>query len=291
MLHCVQTGLMTIELISAASFSIQELTELYNQTRVDYLVPMPMNAERLGNYINDFDLSLEYSCVARDKGGQVLGLGMLGVRERLAWITRLGVLPVTRRKSTGEALMDWMLARAEALKLGETHLEVISNNLPAHNLFLKMGFRDVDKYLVLRRAPQPITDPLSGSVEWLETEEALQILGTYPRHLTWMTALEAMTNAPDTAGMRISFPNGDMGWLVYRLQRFSISHLIMHTEQGDAVKVGTQLLRHLYEQYPRLDTYAENIHENDPHLPAFRGLSFFENFSRVEMRRPAMNTP
>ena len=81
---------MTIELISAAKFTIQELTDLYNQTRVDYLVPMPMSAERLAEYIRDFDVDLARSCVARAAHGQVLGLGMLGVRDDKAWITRLG---------------------------------------------------------------------------------------------------------------------------------------------------------------------------------------------------------
>jgi hypothetical protein len=58
----------------------------------------------------------------------------------------------------------------------------------------------------------------------------------------------------------------------------------MHTEQGDPREIGTQLLLHLYNRYPRIDTYAENIHEKDPHLPAFRALAYFENFSRIEMR-------
>jgi hypothetical protein len=38
---------MTVEIIPADRFNIQELTDLYNKTRVDYLVPMPMNADRL----------------------------------------------------------------------------------------------------------------------------------------------------------------------------------------------------------------------------------------------------
>jgi hypothetical protein len=80
-------------------------------------------------------------------------------------------------------------------------------------------------------------------------------------------------------------PNGDSGWLVYRSQKFYLSHLVIHTEQGDPVEVGTQLLRHLYSRNPRKDTYAENIHESDLHLPAFKALAFFENFSRIEMRR------
>ena len=87
---------MTIELIPAEQFTLQELTDLYNQTRVDYLVPMPMNASRLGDYIHDFDIDLSQSCVARAGDGQMLGLCMLGVRPNQAWITRLGVLPATR---------------------------------------------------------------------------------------------------------------------------------------------------------------------------------------------------
>ena len=276
---------MTVELLSAAQFTIQELVDLYNQTRVDYLVPMPMSADRLADYIRDFDINLSCSCVARDENGQVLGLGMVGVRENRAWITRLGVLPVTRRSGAGGALMDCMLEKATTLQLEETHLEVIRNNEPAHKLFLKKGFNDADEYLVMRRAPHPISDLLIGNVEWLEKEAALQTLQTYPNHLTWITTVESMRNVPEVQGMHIRLPNGDSGWLVYRSQKFFLSHLVMHTERGEPSEVGTQLLLHLYTRYPRMDTYAENIHEKDPHLPAFRALNYFENFSRIEMRR------
>ena len=280
---------MTIELISAAKFTIQELTDLYNQTRVDYLVPMPMSAERLAEYIRDFDVDLARSCVARAAHGQVLGLGMLGVRDDKAWITRLGVLPLTRRSGTGDALMDYMLEKADDLHLEESHLEVIKNNEPAHRLFLKKGFSEAGEYLVLRRAPRTISEQLIGCVEHLDSGEAIRLLQTFPYHLTWINAIESMKNVPDVEGLRIRLPNGDTGWLVYRRQKFFLSHLVLYTQQGDPVEVGTHLFMHLYTCYPRVDTYAENIHEQDPHLPAFRALAFFDNFSRIEMRRPNNN--
>src|SRR3990172_6115180 len=108
---------MTIELIPATKFTVQELADLYNQTRVDYLVPMPMNADRLTEYIHIYDVDLNLSCVARGREGQVFGLGMLGVRDDRAWITRLGVLPVSRRSGIGAALVSEMLERADALGL------------------------------------------------------------------------------------------------------------------------------------------------------------------------------
>lgn len=282
---------MTIEIIPAVQFTIPELTDLYNQTRVDYLVPMPMSADRLAEYIRDFDVDLSCSCVARATDHQVLGLGMLGVRENRTWITRLGVLPVTRRSGAGEAMMDYMLEKTRAINLEETHLEVIKNNVPAHMLFLKKGFHDANEYLVMRRAPHSISEPPIGNIKWLERDEALQTLKTYPNHLTWINATKSMENSPDVSGMRIQLPDGRSGWLVYRVQKFFLSHLVMHTEQGNPVEVGTQLLLHLYSRYPRMDTYAENILESDPHLPTYRSFAFFENFSRIEMRRCVAKEP
>jgi ribosomal protein S18 acetylase RimI-like enzyme len=277
---------MSIELIPADRFTIQELTELYNQTRVDYLVPMPMNAERLAAYVHDFDIDLTHSCVARAADGQVLGLSMLGLRQGCAWITRLGVLPVIRRSGTGSALMDCMLSSADNMDYPETHLEVIRNNVPAHNLFLKKKFKESGEYLVLRRAPRPVPAPLQGCADWLDRQEALEALSTYPDHLTWITAYESMCNADNVQGVRVELPDGGAGWLVYRLHKFYFSHLIMHTEVGDSGEVGIQLLLNLYTRYPRHDTYAENIYKRDPHLPAFFALGYFENFRRIEMRRP-----
>ena len=280
---------MTIEIITADQFTIEELTDLYNQTRVDYMVPMPMNKDRLAEYVHDFDVNLKYSCVARDVGGQVLGLSMLGTRQDTAWITRLGVLPSTRRSGAGSELMDRMLENADSLGLNETHLEVIKNNEPAYKLFLKKGFVETETYLVMRHAPRPLAESLQGNVTWLDYDKSLEKLKTYPEHITWINAFESMKNSPNTEGLYLELPNGDSGWLVYRNTKFTLrstlSHLIIHTEQGDPQTVGTQLLSHLHTHFPNHDTYAENIHENDPHLPAFHTLGYFTNFARVEMRR------
>ena len=280
---------MTIEIIPANRFTVQELADLYNQTRVDYLVPMPMNADRLNGYIHDFDVDLHHSCVARVIDGQVLGLSMLGFRREIAWITRLGVLPSSRRTGTGSALMDRMLENAEKRGAKETHLEVIKDNDPAYKLFLKRGFVKKDTYLVMRHAPRPIADTLQGKAMWLDYEKALEKLATHPRHLTWINAYDSMRNASDTEGLQVTLPEGGSGWLIYRNTKFTLrstlSHLIIHTEYGEPNDVGTSLLRHLHTRFPHHDTYAENIHENDPHLSVFHKLGYFNNFSRVEMRR------
>lgn len=278
---------MTIELIPAERFTLQELTDLYNQTRVDYLVPMPMNTNRLKEYIQDFDIALSQSCVAQAANGQTLGLCMLGIRPHQAWITRLGVLPATRRSGVGSALMDCMIENAIASGVQKIQLEVIKNNAPAYHLFSCKDFKETAEYLVMRRAPHPASEPIRGNADWLDTSRALEAIQTYPHHLTWINAPESMRNARDVEGLRLRLPDGSAGWLVYRNTKFTLrstlSHLIIHTEQGNPVEVGTQLLLNLHTHHTHHDTYAENIHKDDPHLAAFRSLGYFENFSRIEM--------
>jgi hypothetical protein len=191
--------------------------------------------------------------------------------------------------------MDDMLASAEAMGMTETHLEVIRNNTPAYTLFLNKGFKETGEYLVMRRAPAPVTETLQGRATWLDGHDAVEILRSYPNHLTWINAVPSMQNAKDVEGLKLELPDGASGWLVFRSQQFtlrsSLNHLVMHTEKGNAEDVGKQLLLHLYTRLPNYDTYAENIHVNDPHLPALRALGFFDNFSRIEMRRAHQTHP
>ncbi len=284
---------MTIELIAADQFTMRELADLYNQTRVDYLVPMPMSADRLAEYVHDFDINLSRSCVARTAEDQTLGLSMLGVRRNKAWITRLGVLPATRRGGVGSTLMGCMLENANMLGIEEIQLEVIKNNKPARDLFLRKGFEETGEYLVMRRAPHSVFEAFQGSVDWLNHDEALKVLQSYPEHLTWVNSIESMQNASDIQGLRVRLPNGDAGWLVYRNTKFTLrstlSHLVLHTERGNPNEVGAQLLLNLHTHYPHHDTYAENISKDDPHLSAFHALGYFDNFSRIEMRRSSVS--
>ena len=78
-----------LALLPASAFTYEELTAAYNHTRVDYIVPMPMNAARLREYVETYDIDMNASVVAVD-GTEILGLSMLGLRADRAWITRLG---------------------------------------------------------------------------------------------------------------------------------------------------------------------------------------------------------
>ncbi len=284
-----------IQLVPTSWFTIEQLTAIYNQTRVDYLVPMPMNAKRLAAYIADYDVDLEHSLVAM-QGDELLGVAMLGVREERAWITRLGVLPNTRRGGVGQALMNGLLENAAKLNRNFVMLEVIKNNIPAHQLFLKLGFREVGELLVLRRAPiVPPPDPVVADAKRLERLDVLRLTGRNRGAMPWTNQSETLINANDVAGLYVTLADDSRGWLVYQRQKFTLTRFAYKTEAGNPEKVAYAFLSHLHHQYPRLDTQLENIQVNDPHLPAFYEMGYVESFRRIEMwlgnPPPTLSTP
>ena len=273
-----------IKLIPASQFTLNELTGIYNQTRVDYMVPMPMNAARLAEYISVYDVDLEHSLVAV-QGDDLRGVAMLGVREDRAWITRLGVIPTTRRTGVGEALMAGLLEQAERLNIEFDMLEVIKNNTPAHTLFHKLGFYEVGELLVLRRSPVSPDDPVVADARRLERHEALTLVGLDRGTQPWTNQSESLFNAQEVSGLYLTLGDGTRGWLVYQRQKITLTRFIYKTEVGDPVELAYAFLSHLHHQYPRLDTQIENIQVNDPHLSAFYQMGYVESFRRIEMWR------
>ena len=276
---------VAIKLIPASHFTIDELTAIYNQTRVDYLVPMPMNSARLVEYINSYDVNLDHSFVAVEEEN-LRGVAMLGVRSDRTWITRLGVIPSTRRGGVGEALMQSLLEQSLLLGIDFTMLEVIKNNTPAHHLFQKLGFYEVGELLILRRAPsKKMVEPVIADARRLERYEALDLIGYDRGTQPWTNQSESMSHAQDISGLYLTLPDGSQGWLVYQRQKFTLTHFIYKTEIGDPATMAYAFLSHLHHQYPRLDTHIENIQANDPHLPGFYKMGYVESFRRIEMWR------
>lgn len=275
-----------IRLIPACQYTIEQLAAIYNQTRVDYMVPMPMNAARLAEYIATYDVKLEHSFVAVGEREEMLGVIMLGVRRERAWITRLGVLPNTRRHGIGAALLGGALDQAERLSIGFQMLEVIKNNTPAHRLFLKFGFREIGELVVLRRSPllRP-QDPVVADAQRLDRMSALDLAGHQRGTQPWTNQSESLFNVQEVSGLRLTLADGSRGWLVYQRQKFLLTRFAFKTEAGNPAKVAFALLSHLHHQYPRLDTHVENIQVNDPHLPAFYEMGYIESFRRIEMWR------
>jgi len=273
----------TIGLIPASAFSYQELTDAYNHTRVDYLVPMPMNANKLREYVENYDIDMDASAVAID-GQEILGLAMLGVREHRAWITRLGIIQRRRRRGAGQTLVTHLIEQACERNVDYIIIEVIDNNVPAHNLFVKNGFTHTRQLLVLRRPPiSPKIEVPPADIKILGYSEAVKLLERRSSKPSWLDEKESLLHAGKLEAFYATLPNGSEGWLVYQNTIFQLSRLVIQTEKGDPLQVGRALLHRLHTEHSAQDTKTENLPKDDPHWPAFKEMGYLVEFVRNEM--------
>jgi len=276
-----------IDLIPADQFTYAQLTDAYNRTRVDYIVPMPMNERKMREYVYVYDIDLAQSVVAVEDG-EILGLAMLGVRPNQTWITRLGVLPNGRKKGLGQKMMAVLIENSYRLGVENMTLDVIKNNTPAERLFLKCGFQHKGEVLVVRRPPKPVNIVTRGTyIEAVNYRDTLALLKNRNDHISWLTATESMRNAGNLAGLYADLPhNRGTGWLVYQNTVFQLGRLVFNIETGDPTEVTAALLENLHWRHPVQDTIVENVPLDAPYWSAMQAMGYIVSFTRLEMVKP-----
>ncbi len=274
-----------VELLSADQFTFEQLVQAYNQTRVDYLIPMPMDLPRFRAYVRHYDIDLARSRVAVMKN-DIIGLGLLGIRPERAWITRLGVMPWARRQGIGNHLMEALLEQARLAGVIRVRTEVIAGNVRGESLCRKSGFQLERELRVLRRPPQPVShDGAFCTLRFLPAVGALDLLKRRQNRPVWVDEFDSLKNAGYLAGLVVEMSDGAWGWLVYQNTLFQLSHLILQTEVGNPQTVGSVLLYWLHRQHPLLDTRLDNLEVGDPHEGVFEAVGYFDAFRKFEMER------
>jgi len=279
-----------VQLHRASSFTLQQLTDAYNQTRVDYIVPMPMNVSRLEQYIRAYDVALDDSWVAME-GKIIFGLGMLGVRPGKAWITRVGVLPIGRRQGTGRAIVNRLVESAVDRECDEVWIEVIAGNVPAHQMFLTGGFTPTRELLVARRAPSHtlqtnkpvINKDVELKVAKLDRPQTIRLLNERTERPNWLNQSESFSRSPDVCGLLATVVGRGQGWVVYQLSDFQLSHIVVEVLEGSPDEVTVATLRALHREHPSKDAVMENMAAASPYWSGFQEVGYFEVFRRLEM--------
>ncbi len=275
-----------MDLIRANRFTLEQLTEAYNETRIDYIVPMPMNVARLREYIYLYDIDLSASWVAT-KGDTIYGLGMLGIRSGRAWISRVGVLPWGRRQGTGRSIINKLLDSAAENSLDTIHLEVIAGNEPASQLFLTSGFLPTRELIIARRPPHSNhylseVDEKPQLCE-LDRDQTLTLLEQRIGPPNWLNETDTFRKLSDLRGFSVQLPGGGWGWICYEVTFLQVTRTIVEVLKGDPVKVTKAALCALHERHPAQDAILENLPAADSKWIGFSDIGYFEVFRRTEM--------
>jgi ribosomal protein S18 acetylase RimI-like enzyme len=273
---------------SSRDYSYDELADIFNATRVDYIVPMPMNGRRMKEYVLDYDVDLRSSQIVTDKDGAPAGMGMIAFRGRRAWLTRLGVVPHMRQHKLGHKLMTSLVQRAYAHGCHHIQLEVILGNDPAKRLFIKHNFDSLRELAVLNRPPAPrdLQEGTMLNVTALNGDGVVACLAekrvVQP---SWLDDSPSLAKSQDVAGFKAAHPDGSHGWVVFRKSRFQLSHFALNVPTAHASTMLKAIFDTIHRTYPSLDSKLENFPVDAPGLDALKEIGYIEVFRRIEMHR------
>lgn len=263
----------------ADRFTLDQLTDLYNAGRSDYLVPMPMTTPALARYAHLYDVDFAASVVLVD-GDQPVGIGMLGLRDQRAWLTRLGVTPAQRQHGAGRLIVETLLANARARGATLAQLERIDGNEAARRLFEAAGFRERRRLLILRRPAGPAPLPAAPLVP-LGAEQIAARLAARAPGASWVDETRSLLNGGDVEGWHV---DGDPErWLVLRRHDRLLSHLVL--APAAAAASAAVLLAALHQHYPDHAAEVENLPVDSSLHAAFDAAGYQVAFRRIEMTR------
>ena len=270
--------------VPTSQYNFTELADIYSRAREDYIVPMPMNARRMEEYVTAYDIDLDASFVAVDtEDGEINGICMLGVRDNKTWITRLGVIPERRRRKSGLFLMEAEIEESKRLGKDFVQLEVIKGNDPAHRLFMKLGFEVTRELLVIRRPPGPVDASLipEMTINPIEGDAVFNILKNREAGAAWTEQTPSLRNAGKMTGLCVTLPDGEEGWIVFQKSAFQLGHFVFAPDISQTMMHA--LIAAVHTTHTMQDTKIENVPILHPTWQAFKEFGYILAFGRIEM--------
>ncbi len=216
-----------------------------------------------------------------------MGLGFLGIRQRRAWITRLGVLPECRCDGIGGLIVNNLCHTAIKIGAKEIWLEMIVGNAPAQKLFSRKGFVRKKTLVVANRSSSLQEDYGTASptteIESIKRDRILRLLEGRTGQPNWRIDSETYHKLLNLHGFAIERADGSQGWICFNLSNHRLDHVFFDTIQGDPAIVAKALLREIISRHPDKDVSLENIDADHPLCNEFSELGFHVAFKRVEM--------
>jgi ribosomal protein S18 acetylase RimI-like enzyme len=279
---------MTITLISAHDLPFDDFVHTFNRAYSDYFVPVYIEGDAMRRTIRRDAIHLKQSWVALHHQ-RPIGIGMLGLRNGLAWIGGLGVVPEWRGQGIGRQLTLALLESARHAKASHLQLEVIERNQAAFQLYQSLGFEVKRRLLVLQAPPEAITPAPDPTYRLQEVSVRVALKHYKAFHAQsnpWQRSYEALDHLTDSMDAWTISQGGAVrayavGWLTDEMIR--LMDVAMQPDQQAAL---TALLRHLHQQAPHVPGSLVNLPDSDPTWPVLKQLGYQPVESQWEMVLP-----
>ena len=193
---------MNFEIVPAGEVPLAEQAPVFNQAFAGYLAGWAeMDVAGVARFLSAQGADLCHSRFARDRNGALVSFGLINRTGNIPRLAGMGTVPAARRTGPATYLLSHLLDEAKARGDKAMMLEVIEQNLPAHALYQRYGFREVVRLFGWRRtADGKFAEGAAEQIQELSilTVSHRQSAIEYP-DLPWQISRHAMTKLPAAA--------------------------------------------------------------------------------------------
>jgi ribosomal protein S18 acetylase RimI-like enzyme len=270
------------------------MLQAFNQGYEGYIVPLHLEAEQLHGHIEGGSIDLSASRMAYSDG-EAVGVALLGIREKRAWVGGIGVSPAWRGQGIGRLLMNALIDAARERGLDVVQLEVIQGNTSAHKLYLSLGFEDIRRLLILERKPTPSASSSSPlPMQWggdlgegIESVPPADALAHYASFHAipnpWQRERDSLRRLePRMTGWLAQGDGQTLAYTVGFAAENGIQFMDLGFAPGQAAALQA-LINHVHAQFPEANGRMVNLGEDDPAWPLLADFGYVETMAQYEM--------
>lgn len=281
---------MTIQLLPASELPFDDVVHTFNRAYSDYFVPIHIESDAMRRTVRRDAIQLLHSWVALDQD-RPIGVGMLALRDKAAWVGGLGIVPEWRGKGVGRQITNALIQSARQAEADYLQLEVIEHNQTAYQLYQSLNFKVTRRLLILEAPGRDF----EAEIEDTYRVDDVSVLGAIQHYHTfhaqpnpWQRQHEALEFLSDSMDAWVATRNGEVvayavGWLTESVIRFM--DVAVATGHEAAL---TTLLMHIHTLAPQTKGSITNLSQEDPTWPILEALGYKTTLSQWEMRLPLL---
>ncbi len=275
--------MVAVSIQPAATLPLATLVPVFNAGYSGYTIPVNLTEDHFQQHVLQNDIDLAASRVVLI-GEEPVGICLLGIRENRGWIGGLGVHLDYRRQGLGRQLMQAVIEAGRSCNLLNIYLEVIVGNEGARQLYLKLGFMDTRRLLILERQPAPIEDSQITIESGTPAELLCLQTDFHQEPVAWQQSQASLRqHVSEIPAWRIHNANDTLAYAIGHTSDSTLHWLDLGCLPGQAAALRT-LLMQLHQRYPDATGRIVNIGESEPAVAVLNKLGYQETLSQHEMR-------
>jgi RimJ/RimL family protein N-acetyltransferase len=277
---------MAVTFSPASDFTMAELADIFNKGYEAYFTTFNFDAARMQNHIESHDIVMSASRVARQEDGTPVGVALLGKRDQRGWVGGVGIYLPERGKGIGKQLMTELIESARQENIRDLYLEVLTQNANAHALYVKLGFQQTRRVVVIHLNELETVDVSAENIQPIELDEALILRDRWqtPPN-TWQYAPETLRKTPNISCLTYGTHDQPEALIIFRAfpgetEFVHLFDVAMEPDNDEALK---RLISHLRQSKRGANIRMVNLPEDNAEWQILASMGAQEMMSQYEM--------